>query len=115
MPKNLKEIDCIFCKRPMWVDIGAKAGLCDKCVHRVADAPEMPKPVVRTSKEERIAKKEARLAKRKAKLEKSKTRGKGKGWHLKKLFEFDGQFYSFGKEITDAEAAKLKKSIKKDA
>lgn len=34
---------------------------------------------------------------------------KGRGWHLKGYFEFQGKTYSFGQEITDAaEIARLK-------
>lgn len=34
--------------------------------------------------------------------------GFGRGWHLKKLFEHNGKFYSFGKEITAVEADALR-------
>lgn len=34
--------------------------------------------------------------------------GFGRGWHLKKLFEHEGKFYSFGQEVTAAQADKLR-------
>jgi hypothetical protein len=108
---------CFFCKRDVPShDPKAKAVLCGHCVARLAGAPELPAPIQRLSYDERKAKKEAKIAKKKAKLEsmKTKTRGKGKGWHLKKVFAFEGSYFSFGKEITAAEAAKLMKQVKKE-
>jgi hypothetical protein len=92
-----------------------KSILCSDCVAREAAPPEIHAPIQRLSPDEKKAKKEARLAKRKAKLEamKTKTRGKGKGWHLKRLFMFEGLYFSFGKEITAVEAAKIMKDAKK--
>ena len=112
--KNLKEINCIFCKRATMVDAKVHAVLCPNCVQRTADAPAMPKPTVVVSVEEKAARKAERAQKKKDKLEakKTATRGKGRGWHLKQLFEFEGQFYSFGKEIGDAEVAKIRKTLK---
>jgi hypothetical protein len=65
--------------------------------------------------EEKLQRKADRVSAKKAKLEKKKTakKGKGRGWHLKQLFEFDGQFYSFGKAVGDAEVAKIRKALKK--
>jgi hypothetical protein len=108
---------CFFCKRDVPShDPKAKAVLCSSCVARLAGAPDLAPPVQRLSKAERDERKEAKLAKKKAKLEamKTKTRGKGKGWHLKKVFAFEGSYFSFGKEITAAEAAKLMKQVKKE-
>ena len=92
-----------------------KSILCSDCVAREAAPPEIHAPIQRLSAEEKKARKEARLEKRKAKLEamKTKTRGKGKGWHLKRLFMFEGLYFSFGKEITAVEAAKIMKDVKK--
>ena len=107
---------CFFCRRDVPShDPKAKAVLCSHCVSRLAGAPELPSPVQRLSYEERKAKKEAKAEKKKAKLEamKTKTRGKGKGWHLKRVFHYEGQYFSFGKEITPEAAAKLMKAEKK--
>ncbi len=99
------------------VDNKVHAVLCPRCVQHVADPPVQPKPYVAPSVEDKATKKAEREAKKKAKLEAKKTakRGKGRGWHLKQLFEFEGQFYSFGKEIGDAEVAKIRKTLKKTA
>lgn len=92
-----------------------KGIICSDCVAREVGPPEIPAPVQRLSVDEKKARKEARLEKRKAKLEamKTKSRGKGKGWHLKRLFMFEGLYFSFGKEITAVEAAKIMKDVKK--
>ncbi len=113
--KNMKEIHCIFCKRPTMVDAKIHAVLCPRCVQHVADPPALPKPSVIVSAEDKAARKAERLQRKKDKLEAKKTakKGKGRGWHLKQLFEFDGQFYTFGKEIGDAEVAKIRKELKK--
>ena len=108
---------CFFCSRdvPSYGE-KVKAVLCSHCVARLAGAPDIAPPIQRLSKAERDERKEAKIAKKKAKLEAMKTtaRGKGKGWHLKKVFAFEGAYFSFGKEITAAEAAKLMKQVKKE-
>src|ERR1017187_7788731 len=113
--KNMKEIECIFCKRPTMVDNKVHAVLCPRCVQHVVDPPTQPKPYVAPNVEAKEAKKAERAEKKKAKLEAKKTakRGKGRGWHLKQLFEWEGQFYSFGKAIDDAAVAKIRKALKK--
>ena len=108
---------CFFCRRDVpSYDPKAKAVLCSTCVSQLAGPPDIAPPIQRLPYEERKAKKEAKAAKKAAKLEamKTKTRGKGKGWHLKKVFHYEGQYFSFGKEITPAAAAKIMKQVKKE-
>ena len=114
MANSMKDLDCIFCKQPVQVDSRTGAALCGDCVAKLSDAPIMPKPTVVVSIEDKKARKAARLAKKAAKLEAKKTakKGRGRGWHLKQLFEFDGEFYSFGKKIDDAAVAKIRKALK---
>lgn len=89
--------------------------ICSRCTAKMVPAPEEKPKVVALTPEEKEAKAVAKEEKKKAKLEKMKIKGRGKGWHLKRLFEFDGKFYSFGKEIDAAEAFKIKKDIKDKA
>ena len=116
MAKTTKDIDCFFCGKTVTSDSRVGAVLCGECVAKLSDAPVQPKPTVVVSADEKKARKEARVEKKKAKLEAKKTakKGKGRGWHLKQLFEFEGTFYSFGKLIGDAEVAKIRKALKKD-
>jgi hypothetical protein len=106
--------DCFFCRKPVMTDATTSDLLCDHCVARLSDPPAQPKPVVVVTVEEKAAKKEAKVAKKLAKLEakKTATKGKGRGWHLRQLFEFDGTFYSFGKEIDDKQVARIRKQLK---
>jgi hypothetical protein len=116
MAKSTKDLDCFWCgKTVMATDARMHAVLCGDCVAKLSDAPIQPKPTVVVSVEEKKARKEARVEKKKAKLEAKKTakKGRGRGWHLKQLFEFEGEFYSFGKKIGDAEVAKIRKALKK--
>jgi hypothetical protein len=109
---------CFFCDTPVpGTDAKTtKAVLCGKCVARLSDPPDLKPPPAKLSVEEKEVKKAEKEEKKAAKLEKMKTakRGFGRGWHLKKLFEFEGKYFSMGKEITDAEAAKLRKKLKKE-
>ena len=96
---NMKSIRCIWCKSDMRVAIDSAAGLCDHCVARLSDPPKQP------------------VAKKAAKLQAAKTvkSGKGKGWHFKILFEHEGQWYSKGQPITEAEMLKIRKALKAQA
>ena len=107
-------IKCIFCKSEMKVSVEAAAGLCDRCVARLADPPKQPVAAPVLAPGEKKARKEAREAKKAAKLQAAKTatKGKGQGWHFKPLFEWEGKFYSYGKEIDDAEVARIRKILK---
>jgi hypothetical protein len=99
------------------VDTKTGAVLCAKCVARMSDAPAQPKPTVVVTADEKKARKEARAEKKATRLAalKNKKKGKGRGFHLKQLAEFEGDFYSFGKKITDAEVAKIRKKLKAKA
>lgn len=117
MAKTPEGMECSRCSG--WVEqVGDKcvSVICSDCVQQDIPAPSLAPPIQRLSYEEKKERKEARAARKKAKLEamKTKTRGKGKGWHLKKVFAFEGQYFSFGKEITPEAAAKLMKELKKD-
>lgn len=110
-------MECFFCRRVVESHgEKVKAVLCSNCVARLSPAPEPVAPIQRLSYEERKAKKEAKKAKKLEKLEKMKTakRGKGRGWHLKKVFVFEGNYFSFGEPIDAATAAKLMKEEKQD-
>jgi hypothetical protein len=117
MAKNLKPLECFFCRKIVQVDAKTGATLCATCVSKLADAPVQPKPTVVVTAAEKKARKEERLAKTAATLaaKKTATKGKGRGWHLKELFAWEGEFYSFGQKISDAAVAKLKKKLKKGA
>ena len=109
-----KIVPCIWCREDVSVDAGTKdSALCGKCTSRLADPPQLAAPVKKLTVEEIEAKQAAKAARKTATVKKST--GKGKGWHLKKLFEWEGQFYSFGKPVDTAEAVAIKKLIKQDA
>lgn len=114
---NMKSIRCIWCKSDMRVAIDSAAGLCDHCVARLSDPPKQPVAAPVVTPDEKKARKEAKEAKKAAKLQAAKTAksGKGKGWHFKILFEHDGQWYSKGQPITEAEMLKIRKSLKAKA
>lgn len=109
-------MNCFFCR----ADAGrtskdAKAVLCARCVQRLVGAPDIKPPVEKLTAEQKAERKQARAAKKVAKLEKLKTatRGRGRGWHLKKLFEFEGQYFSMGEAITADQAMKIRKELAK--
>ena len=108
---------CFFCHDDVpGVGKEIKAVLCGRCTARLSDPPHLAPPPVKLTVEEKEAKKAAKVEKKKAKLEKLKTakRGFGRGWHLKKLFEFENEYFSFGKKITTAEAVKIRRQLKKE-
>jgi hypothetical protein len=109
-------MDCFFCKADAGrVSKDAKAVLCATCVQKLVNPPDIKPVPEKLSPEAKAERKAAKVAKRTEKLEKLKTatRGRGRGWHLKKLFEFDGQYFSMGKEVSAAEALKLKNALAK--
>lgn len=114
MAKTTHDLDCFFCGKTVTTDSRVASILCGDCVAKLSDAPIQPKPTVLVSADEKKARKEARVNKKKAKLEAKKTakKGRGRGWHLKELFEFDGEFYSFGKLIDVAAVAKIRRKLK---
>jgi hypothetical protein len=109
---------CFFCDYPVKTTNPkeTKAVLCGSCVAKISDPPEIKEVAPKLSIEEKAERKAIRAEKKKEKLEKLKTakRGMGRGWHLKKLFEFEGTYFSMGKEITPAEASKLRRTLKKE-
>lgn len=109
-------MNCFYCRN----DAGKTGNetiaiLCGDCVQRLTGAPDLKPIAPKLSIEERAAKKALKLQKKTEKLEhmKTQTRGRGRGWHLKKLFEFQGMYYSMGIEITAIEAMKLKNQLAK--
>lgn len=100
-------LDCMFCRTPTRTDINVSSVLCGNCVARLADAPARVAPVVTPEvKAERAqARAERKIAKQAAKA--AAPAGRGRGWHLKRLFMWEGQAYSFGKPITAKQASKL--------
>lgn len=111
-------MNCFWCREDAGrgVSKDAKAVLCSRCVQKLVGAPDIAPPQPKLSAEEKQARKTARAERKVAKLEKLKTakRGRGRGWHLKRLFEFDGEYFSMGKPITAAEAMQLKKAMAKE-
>jgi len=107
---------CFFCRNDAGkVGADIKAVLCGDCVQRATGAPDLTPPQPKLSAEEKAARKLARAERKATKLEKLKSakRGRGRGWHLKKLFEFEGEYFSMGKSISAAEASKIRKSLAK--
>lgn len=107
-------MDCFFCKTDAGkVGTDTKAVLCGACVQKLTGAPEIKDPTPKLSFAERSAKKAERVARKAERLQKLKTakRGRGRGWHLKKLFEFDGEYFSMGEKITPDQAAKIRKAL----
>lgn len=102
-----KMLACMFCKTETRTDSSTTSVLCGRCVSRLADAPAPVQPAVAPAvkaarKAERAERKQARVAAKAA-----APAGRGRGWHLKKLFMWEGQAYSFGKPITPKEASRL--------
>lgn len=109
-------MNCFFCRNDAGrVSKDAKAVLCATCTQRLVAPPELKSPIAKLSAEDKAARKAEKAAKKVAKLEKLKTatRGRGRGWHLKKLFEFEGEYFSMGKAITADEAMKIRKALAK--
>lgn len=103
-----KIVDCFFCHTPTETNADTSALLCGRCVSKLTGAPELPKPQLtaearKVRKMERTARREAKRAAQLA----NPTRGRGRGWHLKRVFEWEGQFYSFGQPITAEQAREL--------
>lgn len=109
-----KMLDCMFCRTPTRCDAETSAILCGGCVAKLTDAPAPVKPSV--SPQERYAQKEQRKLERAQRKQEATARksnavkGRGRGWHLRKVFEWEGQFYSFGELITPARARELMKA-----
>lgn len=106
----IKIVRCSVCTTEMEISNHSKSGICEDCVRDSVAPPEQPKPVVRLSVDERKERKAARAI-RKAEREAAKAtrpRGRGQGWHKKKLVEIDGQWYSRGREITPEEAERIR-------
>ena len=102
-----KMLDCMFCRTPTRTDINTTSVLCGACVSRLADPPARVaapvSPEVKAArKQERVERKAERVAAKAA-----APKGRGRGWHLKRLFMWEGQAYSFGKPISAKEATKL--------
>lgn len=107
-------LPCFFCGTNVSTTVDVGKLLCGNCTAKCADAPAPLKPYVdpTVAYRTKLARAEAKAAKKLEKLAvtAAKPAGRGRGWHLKRIFEFDGKFYSFGTEITKAEADKLLKT-----
>jgi hypothetical protein len=100
-----KMIECLFCRTPTRTDNNTSALLCGRCVIRLSDPVSRPS----VAPEVVAARKQAR-AERKAERKATVPSGRGRGWHLKRLFIWEGQAYSFGKPISAQAAAQLANS-----
>jgi ribosomal protein L37AE/L43A len=107
-------LDCMFCRTPTKTDMDTSAILCGNCTARLADPAVRPSPTVNPTEAyaARQERKQQRVeARKQAQARKSNAvKGRGRGWHLKRVFEWEGQFYSFGELITPARAQELIKS-----
>lgn len=101
-----KTLECMFCRAETRCDMDTASILCGRCVARLADAPAPVKQPVTT--EVRAERKAARAERKQQKAVAPKaSAGRGRGWHLKRLFMWEGQAYSFGKPISAKEATRL--------
>lgn len=101
-----------------WVDdvgLKVKRVTCSRCVQGLVGAPEIKPTVPRIPYELRKLRKEMKNMSGDSVVVPSNTVNKGRGWHLKKLVEIDGTFYSFGKIVDSATAQELQKAIEADA
>jgi hypothetical protein len=95
---------CFFCGAITSTTVGISAVLCGACTAKCADAPIPMKPYVdptvayKTKLDRATARAEKKIAK--SIITENKPAGRGRGWHLKKLFVFDGKYYTFGVETT---------------
>lgn len=108
---------CFWCRNFVpQASKGTAAVLCSHCVQRLAGAPDLKPPAEKLTAEQKAERKAEKAKKKADKLEAMKTavRGRGRGWHLKRLFEFDGKYYSMGKEISSVEAMKIRKELAKE-
>lgn len=104
-------MQCFFCRNTVRTDSDVVSVLCGTCTAKISDPaarPVQPSMTadVKAAKEAKRVEKQAARATREVTI---KHRGRGRGWHLKRAVEFDGQWYSFGKPIT----AELAKTIMK--
>lgn len=107
---------CFFCRREAGKPPkDTKAILCGDCVQRCVGAPDIKPPAPKLTVAEKIEKKKIRVAKKAEKLTamKSAARGRGRGWHLRRLFEFEGEYFSMGEKIDAAQAARIRKELAK--
>jgi hypothetical protein len=101
-------LDCMFCRSPTRTDAQTTAVLCGNCTAKLCDAPVQPRPVLTATEQELRRTARARATEeRAAHLKAHGTAGRGRGWHLKKLFEWNGAFYSFGTLISAERAREL--------
>jgi hypothetical protein len=101
-----KMLECMFCRVSTRCDQNTVSVLCGTCVANLTDAPAPPRQPV--TDEARAERKAARAERKQQKAVAPKANcGRGRGWHLKKLFMWEGQAYSFGKPITAREATRL--------
>lgn len=106
-----RKLGCFYCGEDCNVDKDAKAVLCSNCTNTIhTGRGEPPKePAKALTSEEKIARKVAREERKKAKANaKPKGPSKGRGWHLKGYFEWEGEVYTFGQKASKADAARLK-------
>ena len=121
-----KWLDCSCGRDGAWVDGDIDSLTCSYCVQeQVAPPPPAKKALTPEEKVLKIERKKAREAKKAAIARGEvppptpKDLGFCRGWHRKQLFEITlenkTRYFSFGKEVTKAEFAKIRKSrVQKD-
>lgn len=100
---------CFFCRSEVpRTSSDVSAVLCGGCVQRITGAPAeavtAKKKVLVDGKV--VKRKRGRPRKNPVKAKKASV-GRGRGWHLKKLFQYENQYYSFGKPISEKEASQM--------
>ena len=96
-----KILGCLFCKTHTTVDRGTRAVLCEKCVSKLAGAPQMFKPKAPKLTKAGIPRKRRGTAVKKV------PSGRPRGWHFKVFYrDSDGSVFSRGQLITDTKLIK---------
>lgn len=96
-----KTIGCLFCKNHTQVDRGTRSVLCEKCVSKLAGAPQVYKPHVPKLTKAGVPRKRRGTAIKKV------PSGRSRGWHFKVFYRApDGQAFSRGQLITDPKLIK---------
>lgn len=100
--KNMKSMRCMICPNYVEVDNASGAVVCADCISKIMPAPAH-KPIAKVTKVVNLKVKKGE----KAKTVTVKTKGFGRGWHLKKEFIApDGAVYRKGVLVKEAPAKK---------
>ena len=101
---------CVSCTNDVPnVNKTTKSVTCPRCVQLATSPPDLSPVIVRLSYEERKDRKAERAVRKAARIQAllNKPKGRGRGWHLKRTFPWEGKFYSYGEEVTEQAYRKL--------